>query len=69
MQELMTRKGEIRYFKERAMWKVKCHCGHTTSISPLKDYIICSHCGNKLYNKKMNFKIELGRVLERKLIC
>ena len=69
MQEIMTRKGEIRYFKERKLWEVQCKfCDHKTAISPNLDYIICSHCGHKLYNKKANFKMELEKVLKRRLI-
>ena len=47
-----------------AQFKVKCKCGHTVLISPVKSKILCSFCGNYVYrDKKIEFmeKLEYAR--------
>lgn len=64
MVEKMSERELDKYIKERNMYRVKCACGHTLIISPLVDYKICSHCGHKVYNKKIQFENKLYELLK-----
>ena len=43
---------DTKYFTERTKFKKRCKCGHNVSISPLKEKVICSWCGNYIFNNK-----------------
>lgn len=64
MVERVSEKKLYKYIKERNKHKIKCPCGHTMVISPLIEFKICSHCGHKVYNKKIQFKNKINELLK-----
>ena len=41
-----------RAYKEKVKCRHRCSCGHTMIIPEFRLYMICSHCGSKVYTKK-----------------
>lgn len=48
----MTTKEDTRYFEERAKYKVRCKCGHTTTMKPTTNKRLCTWCGHYIYREK-----------------
>lgn len=59
---------DSRYFAERSKFKRKCKCGHSTSISPTKEKVICSWCGSYIFaNKRDEFLYRLNEAKSKEV--
>lgn len=46
--------------------RVACKCGHTVRMPVQRDYIICNHCNEKIYNNtKAYFKYKLRKEMQK----
>ena len=60
----MNFKELTKYVDEVQNFMYKCKCSHTVMIAKAKKYVICSHCGRRVYrNKEEEFKNRLEEKL------
>lgn len=63
-------KNDKRMFEYYAQMRVYCPvCGHSNTMTKLKDVKICTWCGNKVYrDKEAEFKdkLRIARLKEKK---
>jgi hypothetical protein len=46
--------------------RVACKCGHTVRMPVQRDYMICTHCSNKIYNNtKAYFTYKLRKEIQK----
>ena len=58
-------KEDTRFFEERTRNRIKCKCGHSTTMKPTTKKKLCTWCGNYIYREaKEEFKNTLLRKLK-----
>lgn len=56
--------GITKKMKQATNHTVKCKCGHSLSISPLRDKKICSWCKHMVYRtKQIEFREKMKKLL------
>lgn len=63
---MLTLKELKKLQEERTKYKVYCKCGHSCCIPHKLDYLICSHCHNRVYRtKELEFRYKLKQAQTR----
>ena len=66
MSRFLTKKEEQKLWDEKAKYKVKCKCGHVSTIINPKGYQICSWCHNFVFiNPQVEFEYRMKEKLLR----
>ena len=70
MDRFLTKKEEERLWQEKTKYKVKCKCGHVTTIINPKGYQLCTWCHNFVFLKpqiEFEYRMKENLIKERRL--
>lgn len=57
---MLTIKELEKLQRERTKMRIICKCGHSCYVPHSRDYLLCSHCHNRVYrNKMIEFKYKM----------